>query len=263
MPSGPPPVEVVHTAAVTSFPDPADLYPDVVRRGSLAAALQASAAEQGLSLGDVTANEMAPLRYAGIPSTTALRQPLGVSAGHRERYWSIEGWGEGICLVSGHTTDLAAVARAAHAWREGLPLREMRRHAPFVELSRRADAAAQGPAEVVAAEWQELRDDAAKADWPEYLALIEAAYAEPRLRRLYPYTSHWTLRFSTTTGMPFSPDLVCLSASRGNDFSVRESWTGQVLGQTATAAEAVALAVGRLPADLGAAESGMYQEQAG
>lgn len=46
-------------------------------------------------------------------------------------------------------------------------------------------------------EW--LLRDAGEADWPGYRALIMAAHAERRLRQLYPYTSHWMLRFSTTT----------------------------------------------------------------
>jgi hypothetical protein len=30
--------------------------------------------------------------------------------------------------------------------------------------------------------------------------LLEAAYAEPKLRQLYPLSSHWTLHFSRSTG---------------------------------------------------------------
>ncbi|MGN9789397.1 DUF6193 family natural product biosynthesis protein [Nonomuraea sp. ZG12] len=42
--------------------------------------------------------------------------------------------------------------------------------------------------------------------------LIEAAYAEPRLRQFFPCTGHWSLRLSTTSGFRFSP--AALSASQ-------------------------------------------------
>jgi hypothetical protein len=239
-------------------PDPAELYPDVAAQASLAAALQAVAAEHGLSLGDVIVNERQPLSSATISSATALRDPLGIIAGADERIWMINGWGQGIWLVGGKTRDLVEVARAGQSWRDGVPLREIRRRVPFVELTSLAEAAEQGPGHVVAAEWRQLRQDAAEVDLPGYRALIEAAHAEPRLRQLYPYTSHGMLRFSTTTGYPFSPDLVCLQASRDR-FIVRESWMGQALGETATAEEAVLLAVGHLPAQLGPAVAGAYR----
>jgi Family of unknown function (DUF6193) len=96
-----------------------------------------------------------------------------------------------------------------------------------------------------------LRKEAVEVNWPEYHALIEAAYAEPRLRRLYPFTSHWSLRFSTRTRPGLSRDvLVCLDAQHGKDYIVTMGYMGQYLGETATAQEAVLPAVRHLPADL-------------
>ncbi|WP_143681763.1 DUF6193 family natural product biosynthesis protein [Actinacidiphila glaucinigra] len=62
------------------------------------------------------------------------------------------------------------------------------------------------PARFTESEWQSLRLGAAEMeyDWHEtFQALIEAACAAPALRALYPFTSHWALRFSITT----RPDL--------------------------------------------------------
>ncbi|WP_238011395.1 DUF6193 family natural product biosynthesis protein [Dactylosporangium sp. AC04546] len=244
---------------MTTFPDPADLYPDVAAMGSLAAALQAVAVDRGLSLGEVVVHQREPLRYASVLSTTPLREPLEVGAGHIERRWSINGWGQGIWLVSGTTQDLVEVVRAAQGWRDGTSLHDIRRSVPFVELTQLAEAAEQGPAQVVAAQWQWLRQDAEDASWPEYRALVEAAYAEPKLRQLYPYTSHWSLRFSTTTGFPFSPDVVCVATSDGK-YVVKASWEGAVLGETVTPEAAVSLAVSHLPAGLGPAVAGPYQD---
>jgi hypothetical protein len=250
-------------AAVTTFPDPADLYPDVAAKGSLATALQAVAAEQGIVLGEVVTHERQPLRYARVTSATPLREELGVTAGSAERCWAITGWGQGISMIGGSTDDLADVARVAQLWREGVPLREIQRAVPFVDLPRLAEAAEQGPAQLVTAQWQWLREDAEEADWPEHRALIEAAYAEPKLRQLYAYTSHWSVRFSTTTGFPFSPDVVCVEASRNGQFVVKSSWHDAALGRTATAEEAVSLAVSHLPSDLGPATAGAYPRSDG
>jgi hypothetical protein len=90
--------------------------------------------------------------------------------------------------------------------------------------------------------------------------LVDAAYAEPTLRQLYPYTSHWSLRFSTTTGFPFSPDAVCMELTPDSRFLVKTSFHGVVLGQRATAEEAVSLAVTHLPRDLGPAMDGAYDD---
>jgi hypothetical protein len=244
---------------VTKFAGPAELYPDVAAIGSLAAALQAVAAERGLELGQVVANEKQPLHNALIMSATPRRESLGVNAGAAERCWTISGWGQGISLVSGTSRDLAEVARAAQLWREGVALREIERSVPFVELTRLALAAELGPEQVVATQWHSLLDDARPASWPEHVQLVEAAYAEPKLRQLYPYTSHWTLRFSTTTGFPFSPDVITLEARKGKPYLVRKTWMGDELGETATAQEAVALAVRLLPDGLGPAVAGRYR----
>lgn len=243
---------------MTAHPDPADLYPDVAAHGSLAAALLAVAAEHGIVLGEVTANGRQPLQHAGVTSATPLRQDLGVTAGAAERCWVITGWGQGIWLIGGSTKTLADVARAARLWRDGVPLRAIQHAVPFVTLPRLAEAAEQGTPQVLAVQWQSLREDAERAPWPEQQELIAAAYAEPKLRQLYPYTSHWSLRFSTTTGFPFSPDVVCMELTRDGQFLVKTSFHGEALGQTTTAEEAVSLAVSHLPGDIGPAIAGAY-----
>lgn len=148
--------------------------------------------------------------------------------------------------------DLAQVARAAQAWHDGAPLTEIPQAASFVKLTGRFEVPDRNPAGLVESEWRHLRTEAAEMNWPEYHALIEAAHAEPRLRQLYPFTSHWSLRFSTSTRPSLSRDvLVCLHAGRGRDYTVTMGYMGQELGETVTAEEAVSLAARNLPADLG------------
>ncbi|MET7343770.1 DUF6193 family natural product biosynthesis protein [Streptomyces sp. NPDC087866] len=110
------------------------------------------------------------------------------------------------------------------------------------------------PVRLTASEWQELRRQAAGLPYPwapAYRSLVEAAYAEPRLRALYPYTSHWTLRFSTTTRPRLTAVGPCLITHDEGAFGVGRGFITSDLGVFATAREAVAAALTHLPAGPG------------
>ncbi|MFC4071920.1 DUF6193 family natural product biosynthesis protein [Actinoplanes subglobosus] len=230
-------------------PDPAVLYPDVAAHGSLAAALQAAAADQGLSL-TMIATPSDLVRHATMPSVLPHREALFVSAWHFERKWWVSGSANNGLLISGTTPDLHLLPRVVLGWAEGASLGEIAQAAPFDVLTGRFEVPDGNPADVIAAEWQYTLKDAQQSDWPEYLALIEAAYAEPKLRRLYPYTSHWELSFSATP-YPFTPSFATLVASRGGAYTVKEWWNGPALAQVTTPAETISIAVDRIPEGLG------------
>ncbi|GAX54088.1 DUF6193 family natural product biosynthesis protein [Streptomyces olivochromogenes] len=231
-------------------PDLAALYPDIAAEGSLAAALQTVAARDGISV-PFQVSESDPLLYAAVASTVPHRTVLGISGWVVERRWSIRGCEafQGLALVDGWTEDLTQVVRAAQAWHEGAELADIQRAAPFVHLTGRyeVEVAEHDSAQLTESEWQHLRTEARELDWPEYYALIEAAYAEPALRCLYPFTSHWTLRFSTNTRPDLTVVPMCLDAHREKPYTVSASYMGEVLAETTTAEEAVAAAVRHLP----------------
>ncbi|MET9919847.1 DUF6193 family natural product biosynthesis protein [Streptomyces sp. NPDC006435] len=237
-------------------PDPAVLYPDVAARGSLAAALRAEA-EACLGAVPVTSPDSEPLLHATVVSTLPHREPLRISAWTHERRWSIRGEEpfQGMALIDGRTDALAEIAGAARAWHDGAPLDDIRRAAPFVHLTGRFEVPDHDPARLTESEWRSMRREADELErdaWQEaYRTLVEAAYAEPALRALYPFTSHWVLRFSTTT----RPDLTiagpCLTANGDGTYGVGRGFISQDLGRFATAHEAVALAVRQLPSALG------------
>lgn len=243
------------SGAVPTPPDPSVLYPDVAACGSLAAALRAEA-DGCLGAVPVTSPDFAPLRHAAVASTLPHREPLAISAWSHERRWSIRGEEpfQSMSLIDGRTDDLAEVARAARAWHDGATLDDIRQAAPFVHLTGRFEVPDNDPARLTESEWQGMRQEAAELEyaWREtYHNLIEAAHADPALRALYPFTSHWALRFSTTT----RPDLTvvgpCLSANSDGTYGVGRGLISQDLGQFATAQEAVAVAVRQLPSGLG------------
>ncbi|MFI6851159.1 DUF6193 family natural product biosynthesis protein [Streptomyces sp. NPDC050416] len=236
-------------------PDPAVLYPDAAACGSLATALRAVAGGR-LDAVPVTSPDSAPLLHATVAGTLLYREPLRISAWSHERRWSVRGEVrfQGMPLIDGRTDDLAEVARAARAWHHGAALEDIRRAASFVHLTGRFEVPGNDPARLTESEWQGMLQEASELeyDWQEaYQALIEAAYAEPALRALYPFTSHWALRFSTTTrpGLTFMGP--CLTAGSDGMFGVGRGFITPDLGLFGTAREAVALAVRRLPAGLG------------
>ncbi|MEV7508491.1 DUF6193 family natural product biosynthesis protein [Streptomyces sp. NPDC089922] len=231
-------------------PDPAVLYPDVVAHGSLAAALQAVAAEQGMSL-PLAVTPSDPLRHATITSVAPHRHASYVTAWPHERRWSVHGSSNGRRMICGDTGDVHALPAVIRAWAEGAGLDDIGQAATFDLLTGRCEVPDNNPADVIASEWQWLLKDAADADWPQYQALIESAHAEPKLRGLYPSTSHWALGFSNTPEPPFSPSFVSIDSPRGTGgYTIREWGGGPALHHVSTAAEAIVIAVDRMPADL-------------
>ncbi|MFI5758982.1 DUF6193 family natural product biosynthesis protein [Streptomyces sp. NPDC051569] len=232
--------------------DPAVLYPDIAAHGSLAAALRPEA-EGCLAAVPVTSPGSAPLLHATVASTLPHREPLRIMAWSRKRQWSIRGTEpfQSMALIDGETDDLAAVARVARAWHEGEALDDIRWAAPFVHLTGRFEVPDHDPARLTESEWQCLRQEAGELGyaWQEtYQALIEAAHAEPVLRALYPFTSHWALRFSSTTRPRLTVVGPLLTADSDGRYGVG---VGEDLDRFATAHEVVALAVRQLPSGLG------------
>jgi hypothetical protein len=102
------------------------------------------------------------------------------------------------------------------------------RVAPFKVLAGRFEVPDNNPADVIASEWQWLLKEARDADWPQYQALIEAAYDQPKLRKLYPFTSHWALSFSVTPDNPFTPSFVSIaSPRRDGGYTIRDGGTAR------------------------------------
>ncbi|MFC9307648.1 DUF6193 family natural product biosynthesis protein [Streptomyces sp. NPDC057011] len=131
-----------------------------------------------------------------------------------------------------------------------------------------AAARRRGPAETVEAAWQalplvwqwtlerhSLRNPGAA--FPGILPLLSAAGAEPRLRQLYPFTSHWALLFSCCTSYPWDIQVPFVEPLHNGRFRVRSRRPrGTVIGETETADEAVALVMAHFPPEVGPAVAG-------
>ncbi|MCZ2528185.1 DUF6193 family natural product biosynthesis protein [Streptomyces sp. HB2AG] len=255
-----------HSARYEPTPAGPDLYPDLEAAGSLAAALALAAAGQGLDLGAVLTDDSDPLRTAGVTSTAPGREPCWVFIGLESRWFTINGPSQGVQLLSGSTSDLGELARAAAGWRNGARLREIQDDAPFIEVSELAEAHERGPAEAVTVRWrillEDLRQEADRRDLArQTLALAEAASAEPKLRQLYPFTSHWSLHFTICTGFPYSWDVPFIDPLSDGRYRVCGPSRGTVIGEAGTAAAAIAMVMGSLPANCGPAVAGTANDQ--
>ncbi|WP_211245731.1 DUF6193 family natural product biosynthesis protein [Actinomadura oligospora] len=109
---------------------------------------------------------------------------------------------------------------------------------------------------VVEAAWQAVRDDGRVRT-----ELIDAAYAEPRLRELFPWTGMGELHFSRCTGQRWTWDILFIQPAR-EGYWVSGPSRSETLGPVATAAQAVAMVVQHLPEKCGPAFVGTPEELA-
>ncbi|MFI5803643.1 DUF6193 family natural product biosynthesis protein [Streptomyces sp. NPDC051561] len=211
------------------------------------------AAESGIGLAS-TAHDSDSPTHATIASLVPHRRPLRINAWPDGARWSVvaEDVCEDLTLSSGDTDDLTQVARAAHAWHTGADLPELHRAAPFLRPTGRYEVPDHDPLHLVESEWRALLAESRKPAEAgrRHRALVKAAYAEPRLRNLFPFTSHWALRFSTTT-RPFmtltGPALLAFD----DHYTVSAAFTGTpALVETSTPEAAVAALLPHLPSPL-------------
>lgn len=233
-----------------------DFYPDVIKAGGLAAAIEEHAAKSQTPV-TVTQNTEPHSGSVTIVSHTPGRTPMEVFARTERRAFQVIGRSGGVDIVTGVTEDLREVVAVGAAWGAGTTVPRMRETFPFLQFVPVAEAHERGPAAAVAAQWETLRDEAsATPEFPEFAAVLEAAYAEPRLRWLFPFTSHWTVAFSSCTGRPYRCEVAVAPQYGGGPYLVLRYPNTGVHGQTATAAQAVALALAHLPDSVGPATAG-------
>lgn len=100
---------------------------------------------------------------------------------------------------------------------------------------------------IVEAAWQAVRDDGRVRT-----ELIDAAYAEPCLRELFPWTGMGELHFSRCTGQRWTWDIPYIQPTR-DAYWVSGPSRSQTVGPADSAAQAVAMVIERLPANCGPA----------
>ncbi|WP_326621299.1 DUF6193 family natural product biosynthesis protein [Streptomyces decoyicus] len=119
-------------------------------------------------------------------------------------------------------------------------------------------AGGQAAPEVVALKWRSVR--ALSAEMIDH-DMVEAVYAQPRMRQFFPLVSHGSLQFSRCTEFPWTNDIPALFPSAGGGFVVIRMWEPngserQQVGWVKTLEEAAALIVAEIPAGWGPAVHG-------
>ncbi|MFB7667800.1 DUF6193 family natural product biosynthesis protein [Kitasatospora sp. NPDC056138] len=83
-------------------------------------------------------------------------------------------------------------------------------------------------------------------------ALLEAAHAEPKLRQLYPFTSHHTLCLSSCPTIPYIVQVPSVDPLRDGRFRIRRPRSSSVIGYADTPEDAISLVTAHPPAGPGA-----------
>jgi hypothetical protein len=216
----------------------ANAYPDLIELGGLAAALREIARRNRIDVGEVTASKAQPFIAASMRSA---RGYIGVSIRGGRRCFSVHMGDEGHVWARGGAVELLDVLRVTEMWRAGAKLGELKRHFPFMEYDRIAEAYENG--DHVPVMWEILLHD---EDLDEIRPLLLAAYDNERLRQLFPSVTMFSLlRFAM---VPFDRTAgeVRIAHRRSGIYEVDSSWS-ETPRQVETEAEAVEAAVSLLP----------------
>ncbi|MFG2903061.1 DUF6193 family natural product biosynthesis protein [Streptomyces zaomyceticus] len=218
-------------------------YPDVVRAGSLQNASQAAADRAGYGL------------VVGLTSSPGWRQVAArveadgrwanVLMARSERSFAVDCWASDVRMATGTTPDLSAVVGALHAWLRDLGVRGLVAQWPFLRTWELAEAHERG--EAVPVRWRQLREAAARNPDTALHELVEAAFAQKRLRVLSPGRSMYWVTFSRRAAPPICHDLPAAMPLRNGGYQVR--FPDGRLQELDTAAEAVAAIIAGLPDD--------------
>ncbi|WP_160161662.1 DUF6193 family natural product biosynthesis protein [Embleya hyalina] len=161
----------------------------------------------------------------------------------------------GVAMAKGNTTSLEEAATAMVVWQSGADLKDLQAACPFVRYGAMAEAHERGTA--VETMWTIYRQTAAGHVDHD---LIEAAYAEPQLRALFPFHSHRSLNFSRCTGFPYTHDVPVITPADGKYrvtwWKTRSPQGPADIGETDNPRDAVALVLAHLPSDCGPAAAG-------
>jgi hypothetical protein len=160
-------------------------------------------------------------------------------------------WSEGVSYLNGWAANISELAAAVDAWLSDARPGGEEMAARFAFLTFNDHARAYERGDAIELVWRNLLT--VGPDFDRLRPLVEAAAAEPALRRLLPWTSMDRLCFSRWVGWPFSNDLP-FAAPRGEGFRVYQPSLTEYLRQEpddllgeGDAAHAVELLVAALP----------------
>lgn len=166
--------------------------------------------------------------------------------------------GRGFHAGGGWAPDLGSAARAVAAWRSGTSFTRLAEDFPFLTFDPVSEGHERGDAVAVAWESMLARLPHTRLGDPD---ITRAAYAEPRLRALFPFPSHGQFHFLRNTIAPHTGGLPFITGGGEGGLKVHTA-DYKLLGEPSTAEEAAALVVAHLPDDCGPAFEGTLGDPA-
>jgi hypothetical protein len=221
----------------------AALYPEVARAGSLRNALQAVVDRAGH---DLTVEPTSSPGWRYVAARVAVRgRSAEVLMAQQTRAFSVDCWADGVHMATGDTADLSEAAGMMRSWVRGSRVRALVVRWPSLRTWELAEAHERG--EAVPVRWRRLREAAVRTRNAALRELVEAAFAQPRLRALSPgRCMHW-LTFSRRAAPPVCLDLPRVMPRGDGRYEVRFA-DGRVREATG-AREAVQAVLDGLPDD--------------
>jgi hypothetical protein len=217
-------------------------YPDIVAAGDLRHAWQATFDRTGHPLQVSPQQSPNPHRTATVRNGEA-RADLLLNPWKRQIHLALRTGG--VTLLRGHATDLATAADAARQWLSGARPGQVAAAWPFLGSVALAEARERGDRRE--ASWLWLHENHCADPIGLHLrAFVTLAFHEPRLRALRPYTSHWTLSFSSTAQWPFSQDHPMIDPVHTPDRYVVRTRDGRTHAET-DAADTLRIVLSELP----------------
>ncbi|WP_162908384.1 DUF6193 family natural product biosynthesis protein [Allorhizocola rhizosphaerae] len=224
------------------------LYPEIGQAGSLQTAIQTALDHAGYELTALLTSS--PGWWDCATWVDNGNRHVSIVLGSQERWFLMEFWERGVRMADGKTTDLAAAAGATGLWQTGSRLRELQAAWPFVRYGKLAEAYEHG--NPVETKWEIYRQSQARHIDHD---LIEAAYAQPKLRELFPFTSHATLHLSRCARYPFTADLPAITPVADGTYEVAwptdSPYGSGTVGRADTPQDAIALVTSHLPDNYG------------
>ncbi|MFF1608088.1 DUF6193 family natural product biosynthesis protein [Amycolatopsis sp. NPDC058278] len=209
-------------------------YQDLVDAGGLEAVLRAACPGCDIDLLDARG------AFGGLVATVSKGdRAVKVLPLVRERLFRVRHLLRGTHLSRPATTDLTEVTGSAAAWLGGATARELAAAWPFADFADIADAYESGDRIELAWQFRRAYD---RHDLGEF---VEAAMREPRLRRMYPFTSMYWMSFRPTADEYRVPGPWVRSARDGR-FTVVAKDRREEPDVTYDAAEAVRVCVAEM-----------------
>ena len=194
-------------------PPLSELYPELASVGGLVHGLQDALAEIGSPLTVRTKwgkSETHPRKWREkFPDSVCVCVGSGsrmsqVFVNSYVRLFQCDLWCHGVCMGRVAAPNILAIAAVLHNWiHNRVKSCELKSDHVHVEINDHAQAFENGTE--VEYQWNRLEQTIPTA-LPELSEFFNIARNTPKLRPLYPYTSHYSFCFSRCTGYPFTFD---------------------------------------------------------